>query len=145
MQVKELQYVKLMWLPTLEKSLLVMENESVFTDSKLTHQIMYHLDLATWYNHFRILYKSWLIGESEEIFIIQSNINFRIISKIEKLNQKLKGVKLFYWFDVDRSQKGYDHFCWSHCPLSDAPLIELKKMHLNNRFISPNHPVVSPG
>lgn len=95
--MKEVQYIKLMWLPTLEKSLLVMENESVFTDSKLTHQIMYHLDLATWHNHFRILYKSWLIGESEEIFTIQSNINFRIISKIEKLNQKLKGVKLFYW------------------------------------------------
>lgn len=122
-----------------------MEDESVFKDRKLTHQIAYNLDLETWHNHFRILYKSWLMGESDEIYTIQSNINFRMISKIEKLNKKLKGIKLFYWFDVDRSQDQYDHFSWKQCPLSNAPLIELKEQHLNNRFISPNHPVVFPG
>lgn len=143
--MKELQYIKLMWLPTLQKSLLVMEDESVFNDRKLTHQIVYSLDLETWHNHFRILYKSWLMGESDEIYIIQSSINFGMISKIEKLNKKLKGVKLFYWFDVDRSQDQNDSFLWTHCPLSNAPLIALPPYHLNNRFISPSHPVVFPG
>ena len=134
-----------MWLPSLQKSLLVMQDESVLKDSKLTHKIIYQLDLETWHNHFRILYKSWLMGESDEIFTIQSNINYRMISKIEKFNKKLKGIKLFYWFDVDRSLDAYTNFSWTHCPLSNNALIALPDMHLNNRFISPNHPVVFPG
>lgn len=143
--MKERQYIKLMWLPTLQKSLLVMEDESVFTNSKLTHQIIYQLDLETWHNHFRILYKAWLTGESEEIYIIESNINYRIISKIEKMNKKLKDVKIFYWFDVDRSKEEYHNFTWKNCPLSNTPLIELKHLHLNNRFISSTYPIVFPG
>jgi len=122
-----------------------MEDESVFTDRQLTSKIILYLDLETWHNHFRILYKAWLTGESEEIYTIQSNINFRIISKIEKLNKKLKGIKLFYWFDVDRSKEEFHDFLWKNCPLSNEPLIELKNVHLNNTFISPNHPVVFPG
>lgn len=143
--MKEPQYIKLMWLPTLQKSLLVLEDESIFKDRQLSHKIISYLDLETWHNHFRILYKAWLTGESDEIYTIQSNINYRIISKIEKLNKKLKKVKIFYWFDVDRSREGYQHFSWATCPLSDKPLIELKDVHLNNKFISPVYPIVFPG
>lgn len=122
-----------------------MEDESVFTDRDLMHQIIYQLDLETWHNHFRILYKAWLNGDSEEIYIVQSNINYKIISKIEKLNKKLKGIKLFYWFDVDRSKEENYAFAWKNCPLSNKPLIELKNVHVNNKFISPKYPIVFPG
>ena len=143
--MKEPQYIKLMWLPALQKSLLVMEDESVFADRDLTFQIIYQLDLETWHNHFRILYKAWLNGDSEEIYIIQSNINYSIISKIEKLNKKLKDIKLFYWFDVDRSKEENYDFVWKNCPLSNKPLIQLKNVHVNNKFISPKYPIVFPG
>ena len=122
-----------------------MEDESVFTDRELTYKIVHHLDLETWHNHFRILYKAWLAGESEEIFTIESNINYRIISRIEKLNKKLNGVKLFYWFDVDRSKEEFHDFSWTHCPLSNLPLIELEHVHVNNKFISPAYSIVFPG
>ncbi|HET6228235.1 MAG TPA: hypothetical protein VFF27_18285 [Bacteroidia bacterium] len=122
-----------------------MEDESVFNDREAAYKIVSYLDLETWHNHFRILYKAWLTGESDEIYTLQSNINYRIISKIGQLNKKLKGIKIFYWFDMDRSKEEYQNFSWTTCPLSGKPLIELEQVHLNNKFISPVYPIVFPG
>ena len=133
-----------MWLPSIEECLFSLEDESNFNEPRIKNIIKSSLDLQTWHNNFTVLYKNWLNDNSEEIYNINSAINLEIIRKITSLNQHLKEVKIFYWFDIDRSKSCNEDYLWQHCPLSNLPLIELKSVHPNNKYISSKHPLVFP-
>lgn len=135
---------KIMWVPETEEVIWDMKTEEPISINHIIYnKVIKHLDLTNWISFYKILYSDWLDEDKNDIYNISHEINQMVINTLEKINQSLDDMKIYYWFDIDRTEE--ENYQWKICPLTNQNLKYLgKDYHYLNRFISPKKFIVFP-
>lgn len=135
---------KIMWVPETEKVIWDMRTEEPISINDMIYKrVTNHLNLTKWIKFYKGLYSDWLEDDKNDVYDITHDINQMAINALGKINQSLNEIKLYYWFDKDRTEE--ENFQWEFCPLTNQKLIYLgKEYHYLNRYISPNSFLVFP-
>ncbi len=137
---------KIMWLPDTENLFLKMTDE---TEAELSvknyfiTELQKNIDLNEWQIDYRKAYKMWLEDDDNTIYDIHNPLIFNIIEAVNKVNQQSEKLKLYYWFDIDRSAN--ENFRWEKCPITNTELKNLGKDYFYvNRLVSEKASLVMP-
>lgn len=139
------QFYKIMWVFEPKEIVWDMQTEEpIPLESKLYQKLSRQFYLKEWLDEFTALYNKWLDEDNPIIHNINSSINRTVIDFLVDFNQSLdRGIKVFYWFDVDRDK--HPHFKWKKCPLSGIILKDFgSDFPDTNRLVSTQYPLVFP-
>lgn len=142
---KNKDFYYIMWLPDTAEIIWDMKNKTqMSSDFYLYHSLNQHIDLGKWTKTYTELYKDWLEADTQEIYNLQNPSIQKMLSAIQKVNTNLpQNTKLFYWFDVDRTEN--EDFIWENSPIDRTKLVDLGEgFYYLNRFVDLKNYVVFP-
>lgn len=133
---KNKDFYCVMWLPDTSEIIWDMKNKTqMSSDFYLYHALNQYIDLEKWIKKYAELYKDWLEADAQEIYNLQNPSIEKMLSSIQKVNANLpQNTKLFYWFDVDRTEN--EDFIWENSPIDHAQLVNLgEDFYYLNHFV----------
>jgi len=108
----------------------------------LAHLLGKYIDIQAWAENYEAYYHKWLDADDVTIYTIGTPLVDSMRSAIKQFN-KQEQHRLYYWFDVDRTE--LPDFQWQRSPLSDEALLELPgSFSAVNRYIAPTDFLVFP-
>jgi hypothetical protein len=101
-----------------------------------------YIDVPKWAASYEAYYHSWLDDDDQTIYHLESPLLAIMLGAIKAFNEQ-EPWKLYYWFDIDRTDSPVFH--WQHSPLSGEKLLKLPSSFASmNRYIAPTDFLVFP-
>lgn len=127
---------KLMWLPDTTTLIWDVITETALPITDPIYQTLPdYLNLTQWARNYTSVYNEWLNDEANNLYDLQNSTHQQALKAIQQYNEREQcQVKLYYWFDVDRTEQST--YQWTHSPLSQTPLTEIPMHHYLNRWVA---------
>lgn len=101
-----------------------------------------YLDVEAWTKEYEYHFRRWLAEDDLTIYALDSPLLASMLNAIKLFNQK-EDTRLYYWFDVDRTNPVDFH--WESSPLSGEKLRKLPHLFpAINRYVAENDFMVFP-
>lgn len=100
---------------------------------KLNFNINLKEKINKWNLDFSDHHKKWLEEDKNtSVFSLKSQLHMDGRQLLEDIEKDLKqDIKLYYWFDVDRSLEQNESFIWTKCPICKSNLIKINASKSN--------------